>query len=251
MRLFNPRKYSGKNVLIVQAHCDDGDFHCGAAACAMSEHGANVIYVICTRGEKGTKDITLSPEVLTQTRRREQLHANELLGVAETIFFDFNDGELQPSFELQGRLTELIRRLRPAAMFMFDPDWPEHRVHPDHRASVVAALRADSFSGLPTYFPEHAAAGLEPYQCEDLFFFDTYRKVDCFLPVGKYFRRKFDAMLAHESQIEHMLTDEQKKIIRTLSSIPVDPVVQAASLAFTSSYIVETFRHLSAEALLR
>jgi LmbE family N-acetylglucosaminyl deacetylase len=247
----NFRKYSKKTVLVITAHTDDADYNCGAAVARLSDAGARVVYVVCTKGEKGTMNRGLSTDELVKTRRAEQDAANRTLGVSETIHFDYPDGELKSDFELQGRLTALIRELRPELMLTFDPEWPEHRQHPDHRACAVAAIRANSFSPLFQYFPEQVERGAEPFQCPRILLFDVFRNPDTFVSVGSMFRRKCDAMLAHESQIAHLLRDDQKKTLEAFMKIPFDSAKQILIGALAPAFIVETFRSLRAGDTLR
>ncbi len=249
---FNYRKYSGKTVLAVQAHPDDADCYCGAFVKRLTSAGAHVVYVICTRGEKGTLDRGLNPSELTRIRREEQLRANKLLGVSESVFFNYPDGELSATVELQGLIMKQIRERRPALLLTFDPSMPDYQHHPDHHACALATLRANAFSLLPHYFPEHLQLGLEPYQCTDMLLFDSPMKsADTLIPVGSLFRTKFDAFFAHESQTKHMLNDEQRRLVELLRKIPADAAIQAATGLFATEFIVETFRTLTVRDLLR
>ncbi|HOO56356.1 MAG TPA: PIG-L family deacetylase [bacterium] len=247
----NFHKFKDKNILVVQAHTDDADFNCGATVCRLVDNGANVIYVVCTKGEKGTLDSSIDPDELVKIRREEQKESNSILGVSETIHFDYPDGELEPTIELQEKLTELIRKYRPAMIFCFDTEWPECKIHPDHRSSAVGALRANSFSGLPTFFPEQVKNGLEAYQCPVMMLFNPYKKANVFVPVGNLFKRKFSALWAHRSQMEHLLDDNQKKLVETLIDLPVSFIMQAVTAIFTKSFIVEEFRELKSSELLQ
>lgn len=248
----NFRKYAGSAALVVQAHTDDADFNCGATVCRLAEAGAKVVYVVCTKGEKGTVEPDFDPDELTRTRRGEQLRANEILGVENTVFLDYPDGELRATLELQEKLTALIREHRPKLLFTFDPSRPEHEMHPDHRACAVAALRANAFSGMPNYFPGQIRTdGLAPWQCGEILLYDPPRRADTFVPVGGRFRRKLDALLAHESQLAHLLTGDQKKLVDTLLKIPVDAIVQAVAGALAHQFIIERFRSMRAKDLLK
>ena len=250
--LFNHKKYAGKTVLAVQAHPDDVDYYCGALIHRLAGQGANVIYVTCTRGEKGTLDRSLDPDELTRIRREEQRRANEILGVAESIFFDYPDGELGATTELQGRITRVIRERRPALLLTFDPSMPDYAHHPDHHAVAIATLRANSFALLPHYFPEHLEQGIEPYQCADMLLYDSpLASADTFLPVGSLFRKKFDALFAHESQMAHMLNDKQKRLVENLKKLPLDPLIQLIAGALAPEFIVEPYRTLTLRDLLR
>ncbi|MFA6447933.1 MAG: PIG-L deacetylase family protein [bacterium] len=250
--LFNYRKYSKKTVLVTQAHPDDADYYCGALVHRLAAQGANVIYAICTRGEKGTLNRSLNPDELTRIRREEQKRANEILGVADTVFFDYPDGELSPTIELQGKLMRLIRFYRPDLLLTFDPSMPDYAHHPDHHAVALATLRANAFALLPHYFPEHLAEGLNPHQCPNMLLFDSpRRKADTFIPVGLLFRKKYDAFFSHASQTTHMLDAKQKKLVENLNKIPADTVVQAIAGLFAPEFVVEPYRTLTVRDLLK
>ena len=249
---FNYKKYSKKTVLAVQAHPDDVDYYCGALVHRLAAQGANVIYVVCTRGEKGTLNRSLSPDELTFIRREEQRIANEILGVSDTVFFDYPDGELSATIELQGKIMRLIRMYRPALLLTFDPSMPDYAHHPDHHAAALATLRANAFALLPHYFPEHLEEGLEPYQCTDMLLYDApFAVADTFIPVAGLFRKKYEAFFSHESQTTHMLDEKQKKLVENLQKIPVDPVVQAIAGLFAPEFVVEPYRTLGVRDLLK
>ncbi len=249
--LFNYKRYAKKKVLVVQAHPDDADYYCGAFVHRLSLQGADVVYVVCTRGEKGTLDRNISPGELTRLRRTEQRKANEILGVADTVFLDHPDGELTASLELQGQIMRLIREHKPALLLTFDPSMPDYSHHPDHHACALATLRANAFALLPHYFPEHIQEGLDPYQCADMLLFDSpAKRANTFIPVGTLFRKKYDAFFTHESQTTHMLTSKQKQVVDTINKIPFDPVVQAISGVYAPEFVVERFRSIGPRDLL-
>ncbi len=250
--IFNHKKYSGKTILVVQAHPDDADYYCGALMSRLAGNGAHIIYVICTKGEKGTLNPQLTTAELTVIRRTEQKRANEILGVADTIFFDHSDGELAPTVQLQGEITRIIRKHRPALLLTFDPSMPDYSHHPDHHAAAIATLRANSFAMLPHYFPQHLAEGLQPYQVSDMLLFDAPRsRANTFIPVGSHFRRKYDAFFAHESQILHMLDDKQRKLVETINKIPFDPAIQAVAGLFAPEFVIEPYRTTTLRDLLK
>jgi LmbE family N-acetylglucosaminyl deacetylase len=248
---FNYKKYAKKTILVVQAHPDDADYYCGAFVHRLAMKGATVIYVVCTRGEKGTLNRDISPDELTRIRREEQRRSNEILGVADTIFFDYPDGELSPTIELQGKITRLIRHYRPELLLTFDPAMPDYAHHPDHHAVAIATLRANTFALLPHYFPEHFDEGLKPYQCRDMLLYDSPRaNADTYILVGTLFRKKYEAFFTHESQTTHMLDNKQKQLIENLNKIPLDFVIQAAAGIYAPEFIVEPYRTLTVRDLL-
>ena len=73
------------DVLVVAAHPDDAEFGAAGTLAKWTRDGRSVAYVVCTGGEKGTSDPTLTPEALRQIREGEQRAAARTLGVQEVV----------------------------------------------------------------------------------------------------------------------------------------------------------------------
>jgi LmbE family N-acetylglucosaminyl deacetylase len=69
-----------------------------------------------------------------------------MLGIQETIFLHYPDGEMEPTLNLRKDLTRLIRHYKPEAVVTGDPQsifyGNGYINHPDHRAVAQAALYA-------------------------------------------------------------------------------------------------------------
>ncbi|MER3457285.1 MAG: PIG-L family deacetylase, partial [Chloroflexota bacterium] len=61
-----------KKVMVVLAHPDDPEFMCGGTVARWAAEGKEIIYVLATRGDKGSDDPTMTPERLGQIREQEQ-----------------------------------------------------------------------------------------------------------------------------------------------------------------------------------
>ena len=62
-----------KRAMAVFAHPDDVDFGCsGTLASWIRAAGTHVTYCVITSGQKGTHDPKMTPEVMAETRQREQ-----------------------------------------------------------------------------------------------------------------------------------------------------------------------------------
>src|SRR5579871_818517 len=102
-----------KRALGIFAHPDDAEFLCGGTVAKLCAEGWDVRYIIATSGDKGTKDLTMTPSKLAETREAEQTAAGCTLGVKECIYLRYPDGFVEPDAEFRGRLVRLIRRYRP------------------------------------------------------------------------------------------------------------------------------------------
>jgi hypothetical protein len=108
---------------------------------------------------------------------------------------------------------EAIRRVRPDIVFTFDP-WAPYENHQDHRAVAWAAMEATSFAHFPLYEPQQLAAGLEPWQVPEVYYFaksprDANRHVDI---SGDAIRRKIEALWCFDSQMVLTLAEAQMSI---------------------------------------
>lgn len=241
-------KYSGKNVLVATAHPDDADWFCGGTCARLAKAGANVIYVMCTDGGGGSIDMELTRSKLAEIRKSEQIEANEILGVSETIFLGHPDGGLANVKDLDRQIAEIIRLHKPELFITFDPSWSENVMHPDHRAASLAALRAVRFSTLPLCFTDEHPA--EAHLCHDIILFRP-KKPEIFVGVNDFAFMKLKALNAHKSQMEHMLDERASKLLKWVMNRGDAIETRLLLAAFAQPFYLETFRRFDRMELLR
>lgn len=195
------------SVLVVVAHPDDAEFMCGGAIARWARSGFEVNYVLCTNGDKGTSDVTMSPIRLAEIRQREQREACDRLGVREVVFLGHEDGVLEPSLDLRRDIVREIRRFRPSIVVCQDPmtRWTgqQYLNHPDHRAAGSVTLDAVYPSARdPHVFPELRAARLEPHKVLELYIGGTSTP-DTWIDIGDTIECKIEALRAHDSQVNN------------------------------------------------
>ncbi len=209
--------FKGKKVLVVGAHPDDNDFGAGATVAKASGQGAEVIYLIATTGQRGSSDENMTPERLSEIRRKEQEEAAKVLGVREVRFLDYVDGELIPDIRLKERIVKSIRRYKPDIVFTMDPSFFYYKSygmvnHSDHRAIGEATLDAcyplarDLMS-----FPEHAKEGLNPHKVKELLLHSFVpENANFYVDVTNTFDTKIKALSLHKSQVGNMQGVEKR-----------------------------------------
>ena len=209
--------FKGKKVLVVGAHPDDNDFGAGATVAKATGRGAEVIYLIATTGQRGSSDENMTPERLSEIRRKEQEEAAKVLGVLEVRFLDYVDGELIPDIRLKERVVKSIRRYKPDIVFTMDPSFFYYKSygmvnHSDHRAIGEATLDAcyplarDLMS-----FPEHAKEGLNPHKVKELFLHSFVpENANFYVDVTDTFDMKLKALSLHKSQVGDMQRVEKR-----------------------------------------
>lgn len=201
-------EYTPKIAMSIHAHPDDQEFSIGGTLAKWAKAGCEIVSVVITSGDSGSNDVTkdgsYKPE-LARLRETEQLAANEVLGVMQTVFLRYPDGELQPTIELRKELTRLIRKHKPDVVLCGNPEaWfygNEYVNHPDHRAAAQAACEAVFPSaGTRLIFTDLLAAGYEPHEVKRLYIHGT-DKPDTWVNISETIDIKVKALQQHASQI--------------------------------------------------
>jgi len=201
-----------KVVLAVGAHPDDVEFTSAGTLIRWVQQGCTVYYVVCTAGDKGTKDFGVSPETLTAMREAEQREAARRVGVKSATFLRGWDGEFEPSLENRERITRIIRQLRPDVLMVHDP-WRRYQLHPDHRAVGICTLDAMVAARDHLYFPQLYQEGLMPHTVPEILLYAT-DDANAWVDVSETFAGKLYALRAHESQVGHMANLEEMLLDR-------------------------------------
>ena len=191
-----------QRVLVVTPHPDDAEIWCGGTLARWIDQGAQVTYVVCTDGGKGTDKPGISAEELAAIRAREQSAAADMLGVKEIVKLDYPDGELEDTGEIRKQLVRQIRRVRPEVVMVTEPYVRGMVWHRDHRVAGQVALDAVfPYARDHLHFGElWSEEGLEPHKTGTILFWGT-EKADTFIDIGETMEVKLAAVQAHKSQV--------------------------------------------------
>ncbi len=202
------KEYTPKIAMSIHAHPDDQEFSIGGTLAKWAQAGCSVITVVITSGDSGSNDVTKDgsyKQELAALREKEQLAANAVLGVAETVYLRYPDGELEPSIALRKELTRVIRKYKPDVVVTGNPEaWfygKEYVNHPDHRAAAQAACEAVFPSaGTRLIFTDLLTAGYEPHNVKRLYVHGS-DKPDTWVDISKTIETKIKALQQHVSQV--------------------------------------------------
>ena len=142
-------------LLILGAHPDDAEFHCGGLISIYRQLGHEVKIVSVTNGAAGHHQ--RSADELSRIRRQEAGAVAERIGASYDVW-EFPDGELQPTLEVRRRIIREIRTFAPNLVLT-------HRTndyHPDHRAVGQAVQDASFTVTVPLIVPDTAALRRDP-----------------------------------------------------------------------------------------
>lgn len=200
-------------VMVVTPHPDDAEYGAAGTVARWINDGKEVVYVVCTNGDKGITDANMGPEEVARIREEEQMAAANGLGVREVIFLRHPDQGLEDTPEFRKELVRLIRMYRPETLITADP-YRRYVWHRDHRITGQVALDAvfpyarDALS-----YPDLIEEGLYPHKVREILFWAS-EDVNYRSDITKTFPMKLAALRCHKSQVGHIPPEELEKRLR-------------------------------------
>ena len=150
-------------MMVVTPHPDDAEFGVAGTVVKWTREGKDVVYVVCTNGDKGTSDVNMVPEELAKTREQEQLAAAKLLGVREVVFLRYPDQSLEDTPDFRKEVVRQIRLYRPDTVVTADPN-RRYLWHRDHRITGRVIMDAVfPYSRDYLAYPDLLKAELQPH----------------------------------------------------------------------------------------
>lgn len=177
---------SGKKILVVSPHTDDGELGCGGSIAKFTDDGYDVEYVALSCCEK-----SVPPEYPPDTLSREVKAATKVLGIKKPILFSYDVREF-PRYrqEILDTLIRLRNKIQPD--IVFTPS--RYDTHQDHKTTVEETMRA---------FKKCTLLGYE--QPWNNITFNTL----AFIPLEeKYIRKKVDALKCYSTQKDRAYLNE-------------------------------------------
>ena len=200
-------------VMVVTPHPDDAEYGVAGSVVRWVSEGKDVIYVVCTNGDKGTSDANMKPDKLAGIREQEQLAAAKLLGVREVTFLRHPDQTLEDTPEFRKEIVRLIRMYKPETVVTADP-YRRYIWHRDHRITGQVVLDAVfPYARDHLAYPDLLEEGLQPHKVEEVLLWASddpnYRS-----NITDTFDIKIAALRCHKSQIENNLPPDWEDRLR-------------------------------------
>ncbi len=199
-------------VMVIIPHPDDAEFGAAGTVACLIKEGKEVVYIVCTNGNKGTADRSMKPESLAEIREREQKEAAAVLGVREVVFLGYDDQDLEDTPEFRKRLVRLIRTYRPETVITIDPHQHYLWWHRDHRACGQTVMDAIfPYARDQAAYPDLLEEGFEPHKVNELLLFNTDKpnyKVD----ITNTFELKLKAISCHQSQLNSLEPELRQRL---------------------------------------
>lgn len=219
-----PRRGKKMRVLVIAPHPDDEIIGVGGTIAKRTNSGDEVYVCIVTKGKK-----PIFNSDFVEQGRKECCEADKNLGVKETIFLDFPAVMLEsvPRYELNGKISEVINRIRPDEVYI--PHRGDMQV--DHQMTVDASMVAVRPRG--TYYPKRVYA----YETLSETGWNIPNTVNEFIPtvyedITNTFDEKLKAMAVFESQLSPFPAARSIGAIEALAKFRGATVSVSAAEAF-------------------
>lgn len=217
-------------LLVLGAHPDDCEFHCGGLAAIYRKLGHEVKLVSVTNGESGHHEMT--GPTLTARRRQEAAAAAKSIGAVAEVW-DYPDGRLLPTLELRERIIREIRTCKPDLLIT-------HRnndYHPDHRAVGDVVRDASYMVTVPSIVPDAPIVRKDPVVA---FMSDKFTKPyplapDVLVDVTREIDVIVDMLACHKSQVFEWLPYNRSE----LADVPLG---ETGRKRWLKSHVVERLR---------
>ncbi|MFQ5997516.1 MAG: PIG-L deacetylase family protein [Dehalococcoidales bacterium] len=201
-------------ALVVTPHPDDAEFGVAGTVARWVKEGKDVVYVVCTNGNKGTSDVNMKPEEIAKTREQEQLDAAKVLGVREVIFLRHEDQALEDTPEFRKEIVRLIRMYRPEIVVTADP-YRRYVWHRDHRIAGQVTLDAVFPYARDIYaYPDLLGEGLQPHKVREVLLWASLDDVNYRSDITDTFATKVAALRCHQSQVGSYPFSDMEKWLR-------------------------------------
>ncbi len=187
-------------VMVVTPHPDDAEFGVAGTVARWTREGKDVIYVVCTNGDKGTSDPNIKSEELAKIREQEQLAAAKLLGVREVVFLRHPDQGLEDTPEFRKEIVRLIRMYKPETVVTADP-YRRYLWHRDHRITSQVTLDAIfPYARDLLSYPDLLEQGFQPHKVKEVLLWGS-EEPNYHSDITDTFDIKIAALRCHKSQV--------------------------------------------------
>ena len=196
--------HKGKVLLAVQAHSDDVPLMAAGTVAKLIEEGYTGYLVRATNDDMGD-----SPGLGTAGTIGENVLGNErdtaevarALGCKQHFDLNYRNHRMADVSlnEVICRLILIIRLVRADTVIGWDP-WAHDEENPDHYMVARALEAACWMAGRAHDYPEQFAAGLQPKEVQDKYYFARRPEITRVVDIGAQVDKKIEANRANTAQ---------------------------------------------------
>jgi len=193
--------HQGKVLLALQAHSDDIALEASGTVAKLIEEGYTGYLVRATNDDMGDSPGlgtvgTIGENVLGN--ERDTARIAEILGCRRHFDLNYSNHRMADVSlnELICRLILIIRLVKADTVVCWDP-WAHDEENPDHYTLAKAVEAACWMAGRAHDYPEQFAAGLEPKEVQDKYYFARRPEITRVVDISKQIEKKVEVNRAN------------------------------------------------------
>ena len=193
--------HKGKVLLALQAHSDDIALEASGTVAKLIEEGYTGYLVRATNDDMGDSPGlgtagTIGENVLGN--ERDTARIAEILGCRRHFDLNYSNHRMADVSlnELICRLILIIRLVKADTVVCWDP-WAHDEENPDHYTLAKAVEAACWMAGRAHDYPEQFAAGLEPKEVQDKYYFARRPEITRVVDISKQIDKKVEVNRAN------------------------------------------------------
>ena len=193
--------HQGKVLLALQAHSDDIALEASGTVAKLIEEGYTGYLVRATNDDMGDSPGlgtvgTIGENVVGN--ERDTARIAEILGCRRHFDLDYSNHRMADVSlnELICRLILIIRLVKADTVVCWDP-WAHDEENPDHYTLAKAVEAACWMAGRAHDYPEQFAAGLEPKEVQDKYYFARRPEITRVVDISKQIEKKVEVNRAN------------------------------------------------------
>jgi LmbE family N-acetylglucosaminyl deacetylase len=196
--------HKGKVLLALQAHSDDIPLMAAGTVAKLIEEGYTGYLVRATNDDMGDAPGLGTPGTIGENVLRNEQDNEEIarvLGCKRTFNLNYNNHRMADISlnELICRLILIIRLVKADTVVCWDP-WAHDEENPDHYMLARGLEAACWMAGRAHDYPEQLAAGLEPHEVGDKYYFARRPEITRVVDISRQIEKKVDANRANTAK---------------------------------------------------
>jgi LmbE family N-acetylglucosaminyl deacetylase len=193
--------HKGKVLLALQAHSDDIPLSASGTVAKLIEEGYTGYLVRATNDDMGDAPGLGTPGTIGENvvgNERDNAELARILGCKDHFDLNYNNHRMADISlnELICRLIFLIRLLKVDTVVCWDP-WAHDEENPDHYMLARGVEAACWMAGRAHDYPEQFAAGLQPKEVQDKYYFARRPEITRVVDISRQIDKKVEANRAN------------------------------------------------------
>jgi LmbE family N-acetylglucosaminyl deacetylase len=216
------RPHEGKNLAVIQPHCDDIPYFASGTVAKLIYEGYTGYLIRTTNDDAAGSGGTMGERVLNNEKDNEAVA--KALGLKKTYSLNYNNHRMD-EYNIQDikcRFIFLFRLLKIDTLICYDP-YGQYEENPDHYVTARAVEAARWMAGMGTDYPEQLEV-IEPHTVKEMYYYARGPQiVNRVVDISKFIDKKVEANLANKNQGFGVGTGAQlrKKLADTGKKLPL------------------------------